>query len=321
MDPLFVARERSLYQLLTTRTIQNRQREIARLQEESSSGIRVNRPSDDPTSYALARKLDVINDRYEHYQKTIDSARNWVNHTQEALDQLVEFYTEAYERGIRIRNDTFSADERNDYIQRIEFILQNVPDQLNSKFGDEYLFAGSRSTQKPFSSTVDNTATPPQVTVTYHGTPYVADGSRGSRTRHIAPGISLDIALNGQRLWEVHDSTDGTTFTITDALQDLANALYADDDAAIETALGRVQMARDHVISLTAETGNLANRLSIVSDQMRETSLLLEERRSHLEDADLIETLMNLQREQLGLEAALKTTASLIQTTLLDYLR
>lgn len=321
MDPLFLARERSLYQSLSVRTIQNRQTEIARLQEDAGTGLRINRPSDDPTSYALARKLDVINNRYEHYQDSIDSARNWVNHTQESLDQLVEFYTEAYERGIRIRNDTFSADERNDYIQRIEFILQNVPDQLNSKFGDEYLFAGSRSTQKPFDSTVDNTQTPPLVTVTYNGTPYTPDGSRGSRTRHIAPGVALDVALNGQRLWEVQNPADNTTFTITDALQDLANALHYDDDAAIETALGKVQMARDHVISLTAETGNLANRLTIVSDQMRETSLLLEERRSHLEDADITETLMNLQREQLGLEAALKTTASVIQTTLLDYLR
>ena len=55
--------------------------------------------------------------------------------------------------------------------------------------------------------------------------------------------------------------------------------------------------------------------------QIADALISIESRRSDAEDADFTETMMAFQKEQNSLQAALQTTVSLLQTTILDYLR
>ncbi|ARA94802.1 MAG: flagellar hook-associated protein 3 [Bacteroidetes bacterium] len=301
LPSVHLSRERSLASDFAERSLTTRRREIARLQEQISTGYRVNRPSDDATAYAEARRMDVLIDRYEQYERTIGSARAWVDATQTALDDLADLMTEAYERGVQGQSDALSPADKEILAGRLEALRDQVFDRLNTRHDGEYLFAGTRTTEPAFSRS--------GTTITY-------EGNTDPRLRPIGPGVTLDISIDGESVVDT-----GAGFTITEALQDMIDALRADDAGQVATALDRLVTARDHVIARSSDAGNLGDRLNVAEAQLRSADRTAQARRSDAQDADLAEVLVNFQKEQTHLQAALQVTASVLQTSLIDYLR
>ena len=306
-SPFFPMRAQSLYQTSADRAMGTRQKRIGRLQEQMATGRRINRASDDATGFAQARRLDVLTSRHEQYTRSIDAARHWTDHTQEALDDLADRFAEAYESGIRGAGGTLTESGREAVARHIEAMRETVIEGLNKRAGDEYLFGGTRTDQPPFDADGNPAAG-------------VGDYSQmsGVRTRQIGPDLEIDLNTSGERL-HVYDSASGAT--IVDALTGLADAVRSSDKDTLEAALEEAGAARDHVIDLGAEAGTKANRLGQARSQLGEATLVAQRRQSEIEDADLAEVMMGLQTEQTGLQATLKVTASVLQTTLLDYLR
>ena len=301
MMSINLSRERSLSSAASERALERVRRDMARLQEQMSTGLRVNRASDDAPAFIEARHMERLNNRYDQYLRTIGSAESWTDHTQDALNDIADRITTAYEHGIRAKSDTFDDANRDAEANLVEAMLTEVVDLLNSKNGDEYIFAGTNTTVKPFDQT-------PGVVV--------YNGNDAGRTRQIGDDQKIDVNITGEGLRDT-----GAGFTITESLQALADAIRTGDQAQMETALENVVTARDHVLDRGAEAGGIANRLDLAATQLRDASLRVTTRQSQLEDVDMAEAIMEYQRAQTGFEAALKVTASVLQTSLLDYLR
>jgi len=62
------------------------------------------------------------------------------------------------------------------------------------------------------------------------------------------------------------------------------------------------------------------NRLEIRDKMTTENSLSLTERRSNIEDADIIEAIMNMQSFETAYQAALNSTAKIMNLSLVDFL-
>lgn len=283
------------------RAMISRQVKMAELQEDISTGIRVNRPSDDSSAYGQARRLEGLSSRYGQYQDNIESSESWVNHTQDALNQLVEQFQEIYERGIASQSNVFDADDRDAEATRIEDLIGDLTTVLNAKEGEEYLFAGSRTKTPPFA---------------FAGTTVTYNGDTNGRARQISDDVRVDININGDQVLNT-----GAGFTITESVEDLAAAIRAGDATQFETALGRVITARDHLIDLGSEAGSVVNRLDAANAQLREADFRLDSMRSLLEDTDMTQAIVEFQEQQTGLQAALKVTSQIMQTSLIDYIR
>jgi len=294
-----IAREQSVYAQNANASLATLRRDLAGLQEQLATGLRVNRPSDDPSAYAQARRLESLDQRYAQYGRAIGDARLWANQTGDELDTLTERFTEAYEEGLRALNDTLNEGDREAVADRIDALLAEVVDGLNAKSGGEYLFAGNRSTTEPFAE---------------DGTP-TGDLS-GDRVRQVGPSTDLVINVTGERVLDT-----GEGFTITESLRTLAATLRGDDTVSLDDAVGQVITARDHLIDVAADSGTVARRLDHTELYLQDASIEANRRRAELEEADYVETITRFQQVQTSLEAALRTTASTVQTTLLDYLR
>ncbi|MEM1128586.1 MAG: flagellar hook-associated protein FlgL [Bacteroidota bacterium] len=301
MLPVTLTRQLSLYDTVSERSITRQRNEMARLQEQLGSGLRVNRASDDPEAYSQARRMEVLQNRYAQYQRSIDTARGWVDGTQDALASALDTLTAIYEDGVRLASDTFSATDRAIGADTVEALLEELVDTFNTKMGDEYLFAGSASTSPPFTRSGS--------TVTYNG-------NSQDRDRSIAPSVSLAINQTGEAIQDT-----GQGYTVTQAAQAMIDALRADDTAQIQTALEQVTEARDHLGAKVSEAGQVANRLTLAEEQLRSLDFVAAGQRSLAEDADLAATILAFEEAQIGLQAALQSSASILQTTLLDFLR
>jgi flagellar hook-associated protein 3 FlgL len=101
---------------------------------------------------------------------------------------------------------------------------------------------------------------------------------------------------------------------------DLKNYLLADDVDGITRSISRLDTDYEYIKSTIADTGIKYNRLTIKESIMSDIDLSLTERRSNLEEADIIEAIMELKSQQFAYQAALQSTAQILQLSLMDYL-
>ena len=115
-------------------------------------------------------------------------------------------------------------------------------------------------------------------------------------------------------------SSRGVAWGIFDTLIDLNEHLVNDDTDGILRVFGKLETHFDHMTARIANTGIRYNRLEIRQNVISEVKLSLTERRSSIEDADLIESVMNLQAIETAYQASLSSTAKLMNISLVDYL-
>jgi flagellar hook-associated protein 3 FlgL len=107
---------------------------------------------------------------------------------------------------------------------------------------------------------------------------------------------------------------------IFNTLIDLNQYLADNDTDGLERTLGRLDAQYNRMTSEIVDIGIRYNRLDIRTQITSEVSLSLTERRSTIEDVDIIEATLNLQSIQTTYEAALSSTARIMQLSLVDYL-
>jgi len=107
---------------------------------------------------------------------------------------------------------------------------------------------------------------------------------------------------------------------IFNTLIDLNQYLADNDTYGIERTLGRLEANFGHMTSEIVDIGIKYNRLEIRDKITTENSLSLTERRSTIEDADIIEAIMNLQSIETAYQASLSSSARIMNLSLVDYL-
>lgn len=167
----------------------------------------------------------------------------------------------------------------------------------------------------------------------------------------VAPGKSLTLTIAGEEFTYTND----TGATLTDTT--LAAALVADlgitgytlSDSGngiltitqnpgnesdivpitttvnavgpvLEDLLSPLEEAADQVRTKLSFNGNVGRRLQTAYSHMEEIKIDMEEFRSRYEDADILETITDLQQQQQSFQAALNVTAKVSELSILDYL-
>ncbi len=319
MANVSIATNSSVYSGVISDEVPRLQRDISRLREQISSGKRINRPSDDPSSFATAERMKTLGNQLARREESIASARTFVDRTQQELDGLADLFTRAREDGVRAADDTRSADDRAAIANELRSIKGEVVDRMNSTQDGEYIFAGNRTDTQPFGADGSaNDAAPINGSL---------DALDGDRTRPIGKNQDLTINVDGKALAQYDTTAAGDPETITGALDNLIKAVDPKDntpgpgtDPDISTALGEVEDALDHVISKGSEAGAIGRRLSTAQEQVEAASLEANERRSDAEDTDLATAISELQQRQTQLQAAFQATSSSQQTSLVNFL-
>lgn len=303
MSSVSIARQRGLYSGIADQELPNIRRDISQLREQISSGKRINRPSDGPNDYSMAEEMGRLDNKIDRRLSSVETARSFVDRTQQELDGLGDLFAQAQEKGVQAANDTVSDKDREAIAQELRSIKDAVVGRLNARHSGEYLFAGNRTQTKPFNDdgTINGTS---------------ADLS-GERTRPITQGQTLTTNVPGSELHQYDTGPGGGTKTIPGALDGLISAVDPNDNSTndIQANLDEVIEARDHVFSKAAEAGTIGNRLSVAREQLEAAQLDVRERQSDVEDTDIAQAASKLQQKQTQLQAALKVVASTKQQT------
>lgn len=124
-------------------------RDLLKLQEQISSGKKVNKPSDDPVA---ASRIVAYKDQLsgiEDYKNAIDTAKNSLTSIDTALSSLGNALIRARELGTEGASGSMGADARASIASELDELIKSAVDIGNTKVGDRYIFAGYRSGDPP----------------------------------------------------------------------------------------------------------------------------------------------------------------------------
>ncbi|MEL7497671.1 MAG: flagellar hook-associated protein FlgL [Planctomycetota bacterium] len=169
---------------------------IATFQDHVSSGIRVNRPSDDPIAFRQISATTIELNKIRTEQTSISDAEAKLNASvtslQQANDLLVRAKTLA-QQGVQ----TTSAGEREAIAIEVEGMLDSLKNIATSQTAGEYLFGGIRSDQIPFQFDGPNV---PGRTLTSN---YLGDTA--SSVAFIGERISVETLISGDDVFGAGD--------------------------------------------------------------------------------------------------------------------
>ena len=160
------------------------QREIARLQDSIGSGLRIQKPSDDPAGASRALDLNETLGRIEQYQSSSRRADQRLALEDSTLDGVQNLLQRVKELALAANSGAQTAETRHAYRAELEERFEELVDLANVRDSNgDYLFSGFQGDTKPFSVSASG--------VVYAGDQGVRE-MRISATREIVSGDNGD---------------------------------------------------------------------------------------------------------------------------------
>jgi flagellar hook-associated protein 3 FlgL len=267
--------------------------QIRTAQRVASSGKKISRPSDDPSTMADIMDARQILSTIEQYQRNIDKAElhfKALSTTFAAVDDFMQRASNiAAGAGQDAQLNTTLAND-------LDLIRSQVLQLANQRLGDEYLFAGHRVNAAPFLE--DGSYT----------------GDQGAFRVRVSQTTEITLQVDGRTVFV--DTED--IFSLLDNLQ---IAIENGDKDQINILAAALDRFKEHLQTVQAEIGGARDYLELSRKHLNRFSLTIEKNLADTELADPVAAIMELQTHNTVYEAALSAAAKLLQPSLLDFLR
>ena len=265
-------------------------RELARVQSQLSAGKRIQAPSDDPTAAAQISEMARAQAKEAAWIRNLDAAEalseradTTLKGVGEDLDRVLVLLTNG-------ANGTASAANREVIAKEIDSIADAIEAAARARDprGEELFGTG------------------PALEI-----PVFAGGT-------IVPvGRRADVFGNVP--------TAGGPRDLVAIVRGAAAAIRQPDDtlrrAAMGASLDEMNKATEHLAAAHADQGVRAARIEALREQLRDSSLQLEEQKGVLEGTDYLEAVPRFEALKLTLEAAQAAFARISQKSLFDMIR
>ncbi|HEX3357952.1 MAG TPA: flagellar hook-associated protein FlgL [Tepidisphaeraceae bacterium] len=152
--PLSLARvSQTLQTDVATGNINRTEQQLLEVQNELSTGKRVNVPSDDPGASAIIQQLQKTLEQRQSFSSNIKQGSDQLGEVDSTLGDLSDLMRQAQTLASANVGSDVTADQRASAAAVAQSIYSQVLDIGNKQYEGVYLFGGDRSTTQPF---VDN---------------------------------------------------------------------------------------------------------------------------------------------------------------------
>jgi flagellar hook-associated protein 3 FlgL len=272
---------------------------VAKAQGQLSSGLRVVSPGDDPQAAGMLVRHRFDQTRITAIQNGAQRALDELNASDSALEGVKTSLARAQVLATQFGNDTYTASDRASAAEEIDGLFKQVIGDLNTRFGDRYLFGGFKDNQPPF------------------GDAGTYNGDAGVRQVEVAPGVYDDASVRSDIMAK---GVDGGV-DILQGLQDLATSLRASDGEAIRASISNLQAGLNQVSSARSRVGTSVN---IFTSTVNECSLQIIDKKKvigDLGDADVLDASSQLSLAQYALNATLTAASKTLDFSLVNLLK
>ena len=269
-------------------------------QERLASGKRINRLSDSPTDAATVLDLAARERDWSAYTKAADDATGWLDTQDQALQSASSLLRRARDLAVSAGNSTMTQEGREAIATELTGIRDDLASLANTTYLGRSVFGGFQSSAVSW----DNTA----------GAWTWSGGTGDVVNRRVAPEVTVQVNLDGNTTFGFAAGKD--VFSVLDGL---AGAVRAGNP--VTSGLSDLDARLTDIGVGLATVGGRTNQVEAARDVGLQRLNTIKQTRSTLEDADMAETVMDLQMAQNGYQAVLGAVSRLSMPSLADFLR
>ncbi len=234
------------------------------LEQQYSTGKKIQKPSDDPIIAVRALKLRTnLSELKQYYEKNIPDAMSWMDVTESALKTVNDILGQINTYCVQGSTDTLTAKDRSSIVQNLLEMKNQIYQEGNTNYAGRYVFTGYKTDSSLiFTEDVDNLSY--EITESFDGS-QIQTGSKVKGSYQLSdyddPAETFDNAptlLNTYRIQLSYDklsdtdisdirykkSTAGGEPLEQEAFENI-DAVSASDPGAYEPGEGRINFIRE----------------------------------------------------------------------------
>ena len=286
-------------------TIQNK---LATTQAQMAVGKQILSPSDAPDQAAAIQRLKGEVQRQDSHMRTLQIAISRFTAEETALSSSSDVLIRMKELGIQAANDTLAPDDR----KAIGVEMKALRDQLLSlgntrDDSGNYLFSGTRVNTPAFAEDANGK-------VIYQGDQ--------TQTR-IPAGVERTVQFTraGTDVFSRVVRGDGQAVGFFDALDQMISSVNSNQTDKIPQGIGDISQMHNSLTLSQAQNGSDQVVVQSQLDVLDETLLRYQSTLSEIEDLDYAEAVTRMNKEMMGLEAAMGSFSKISSLSLFDFIR
>jgi flagellar hook-associated protein 3 FlgL len=270
---------------------------LATLQAKLSSGKQITRPSDDPSGTVRALQLRGDLKRNTQYAANASDAIAWMSTADTSYAQLVKLTQNARTLVVQGLNTGASTGQSASAIaDQVDAIRRSMINIANTTYNGRPVFGGTTAGATAYDASGN----------------YVGDN--GSVARQVGSQTTVQISQNGPQIFGAAGSD---LFTL---LGNVSTALRANPSTLSGGALAALDQAISNISAAQAAEGAAYQRVQVAQSAQTNTNLTITSQLSEIQDIDLPSMTIQVSTANINYQAALQTTASVRQVSLLNFL-
>ncbi|MGB9611083.1 MAG: hypothetical protein ACPL7M_08930 [Bryobacteraceae bacterium] len=278
---------------------------LERAQREVAGGKRVAAPSDAPDRIVslLGAKADLA--RLDQIQANLSRFKTEVDGAEGVLQQAVKLFDRVRTLGMTGASGIQTQTTRRGIADELQSLIERMTGIANTQVDGRYVFAGNADQTAPF--LMDWSATPPWG-------PY--RGAAATREAIHPTGVTFRVSLDAEWIFANPDPH----LNVLAGMETLRQALLSGDEQAMQSALAPLADMAAHLNAALMFYGNVQTQIADGLETASAMKLRLQAQVASIEDADLTESIVELQQVRFTQEAALQVRAASPRRSLFDYL-
>jgi flagellar hook-associated protein 3 FlgL len=282
-----------------TFSVSRLRRQQADAQNALSSQKRLREASDDPVGAARSTRLRGEAKELDAYKDSVGVATTTLGAEDGVLGEAHDILVRAREIAASLTGGLATPEARQTAAEEVTELERGLLSLANTKVAGRYVFGGL-TTSGPIFASLDDPGFTPATAYSGPAAPFSVQTARDE---------SIRVTSNG-----------GDVFTSSlQALDDLRQTLIAGDSPTPN--LTPLEDAAEDIRQERASVGGRLARLQTRDHEIGNAILSAKTMLADVEDADLTETITQLAQLQNALEATLTAGGTLMQTSILDFLR
>lgn len=286
------------------------QSEMNNLQQQVTSGMRVERPSDDPAAVGPILQSQARIAQLQQNQTNLGQLQTELSTGDGVLQQAITAVESAITLASQSSSLTSTLAQQSALLQQAQGIQEALVHISATSAGGRYIFSGDLDQQAL----------------------YVLDSSQPTGVRLLAPATSTRTVTdaNGYPIWTSKTATDifdarnpdnsVATGNVFAAVNSLVTALQANDSAAALASISSLKAADDHLNQQLGYYGIAENRVSDTVATQSKAIVDEQQKLSGLRDTNIASAALQLSQLSAEQQAALTSRAKLSQLNLFDFL-
>ncbi len=273
-------------------------------QNELSTGLAIQQPSDNPFGAGEALLLDGQLAGIQDYTTSINDGLAWTQTSSAALQSIYQMGQAARTLAVEASNGTNNATDLKDMSDQVGQLIDSIKEAADTEYKGMYVFSGTATATEPY-------AVGPSSPDTYNG-------NTGTITRAIGPGAASQIAIN-TNLGAVLGS-GGTDGLLLSTLQTIQTDLAGGSTSSLGGQLANLDTNLGQLSSVQADLGATEDQLNIAGTRLQSLQTATSTELASVQDVDMSQASILYSTQQAGYQAALQSGAQLVQNSLLSFL-